>query len=61
MGLILKIRPIGNSLGIIIPRKILELYNIEYKDKVVLTPDKDYLKITKVDGKDDKKRKRENK
>jgi len=58
MVLIRKIMPIGNSLGIIIPRKILELYNIEYRDKVVLIPDRNYLKIIKVDGKDDKKRRR---
>jgi len=61
MGCTRKIRRIGNSFGIIIPKPILEEHNLRIGDFLELSSDENILTFLKVDGKDDKKRRRENK
>jgi len=52
-----EIRQIGNSQGIILPKDILELYNMKIGDKLNLSPAEDHLILAKVDGKNVKNKK----
>ncbi len=58
MGLEKKIRQIGNSQGIIIPKKILDLYNFKIGEKINLCSENDRLVLAKVDVINDKNKKR---
>ena len=51
MGKKLKIRQIGNSQGIIIPKSILEVYGFKTGDFVSLNSDGWPIILSKVDGK----------
>ncbi len=61
MGYKRKIISIGNSFGIIIPKNILELYNLQLGDKLELCQENNNLIFAKVDGMHDKKRRKDNK
>ena len=58
MGRKFKIRPIGNSYGIIIPKPILELHNLKLDDNLELILENNNLVFAKVDGMHDKKRRK---
>lgn len=57
MGKKIKIRQIGNSQGIIIPKPILEEYGFKTGDFVDLTSNGRPIVLSKVDGKNDKDKK----
>jgi len=52
-----KIRQIGNSQGIILPKKILELFNFNVGEKLILFSRNDQLVLAKEDGMHDKTKK----
>jgi antitoxin component of MazEF toxin-antitoxin module len=51
MGRKFKIRPFGNSYGIIIPKPILEEHNLKLGDNLELFLENNNLIFAKVDGK----------
>ena len=57
MGYKRKIRQIGNSQGIIIPKDILEEHNLKLGDKLELFLENNNLVFARADGMHDKKRK----
>jgi len=57
MGRKFKIRSIGNSQGIIIPKSILEEHNLKLGGNLELFLDNNNLIFAKVDGMHDKDRK----
>lgn len=46
----LKIRPIGNSLGVILPREVLSALNLRPGDNLILTDAPDGFRVTADDG-----------
>ena len=46
----LKIRPIGNSLGVILPRAVLTALNLRAGDSLILTEAPDGFRVTPDDG-----------
>jgi antitoxin component of MazEF toxin-antitoxin module len=57
MGCKRKIRQIGNSFGIILPKPILEEHNLKLGDNLELFLDNNNLVFVKADGMHDKNRK----
>ena len=57
MGRKIKIRQIGNSHGIIIPKSILEEYGFKNGDLVDISSNGKPIILSKVDGKNDKDKK----
>jgi antitoxin component of MazEF toxin-antitoxin module len=57
MGRKFKIRPIGNSYGIIIPKPILEEHNLKLDDNLELFLENNNFIFAKVDGMHDKNKK----